>query len=873
MQRTEVYKTAKPLYLMTIGAGKATHLTVGNDETLCGRAGEYGDLRGDFCVRCDKAALAIAADERRTREADEAAAAEAVKWERAWDALKYTADGADFNPDTCERCLWSADNNADDTSREEGFEPNTERWYFFAVNTYASAHEDHMSELQHATDRALLDADIEDEAEAAVYAAAFRAAFDAGYDYAQAKGIAAEEVTTHVSSLIESASQDDDSDDGADTMKFTAEYKGEKFTRTSARTYTHVAIVEKDGEFVAARWSMSPEAAAKRLPNGWEAHRVATVEVTPEDAQPTHVSELDTDAAEPVESAQQDNNKETGGRTMATKKLKLKDVRGDVRIGSATGSGGTLHALKPELDADGRNVAYCSTKFKTPLRSFGPAMELKPEEDLCAGCSKVVPTGDVVVTEEPVQVPGLDITVTRKNITPVDADGAYKAAFESARAQGADHAEAADRAQEARDAHNKGENMPAAKKTAEKPEPTQDVDALISKVHEHVDAIKVADTADAAEANAGQAEDIIAKLPTNKRTALRKTVADAKKARLAELKPEPAAAPSTEVAVPAGNKPHSRSGANPAPDVADDFYQYDGVKKLVTDGVKLFNEGLDLGLKLGNVGEKLAHTILDVRTRIPNPDADNLPDLMADRKTTKNAASEIYDTVKKSIADDDVDRLTAHASMVRASQNKMSDVVVEWLESFDGPDRDESRRIMGELFPGAVAILDDAEAAKEGGNEVDPERLKPSNAIRALYAQHEITLPRYGRTELARYDRRVKSIESATKELEAAKESADTPKEKVEELEGKIKDLTAEVPADYLAEKLAPVTEKTDAEKTKEALEAVKAQLEKAGRRFAKVKAANEKRRAKAALYDIIRAAAADFDLDLSALVTSDDDE
>jgi DNA-binding FrmR family transcriptional regulator len=596
-----------------------------------------------------------------------------------------------------------------------------------------------------------------------------------------------------------------------------------------------------------------------------------------EETQPTHVSELDTATAEPVESAPQDNNnKETGGRTMAAKKLKLKDVRGDVLVGAVPGAV-AIHALNKADDA-GWWVPMCPTRTKTPIQLWGTAMEQKPELELCAACSKVVPTGDVIVTEEPVEVPGLNMTVTQKIITPVDADGTYNAAFESARAQGADHAEAADRAKEARDAYNKGENtMP---KTAAKPEPTQDTDEKISAVHDLVDLTKSATDADAVQKFTERAEEIIKTLPTGKRNDLRKTVSDAKKARLAELKPAEAA-PSTEVAVRGANKPHSRSGANPAPDVAEDFYKYDGVKKLVTDGVKLFNQGLDLGLKLGNVGEKLAHTILDVRTRIPNPDADNLPDLMADRKTTKNAASEIYNKVKEGIADDDVERLAAHASMVRASQNKMSDVLVEWLESFDGPDREQSRSIMDELFPGATKKLDgnaelraELEAEGKADDPSFPDELKPSDAIRALYEEHDIELPRYGRTELARYDRRVKAIESATKELETLKDSdQDVNPQQVEALQEKVKELTAEVPADYLAEKLAPVKEKTDAEKTKEALDAVKAQLEKAGKRFAKVKAANEKRKAKAALYDIIRAAANDFDLDLSALVTSDDDE
>ncbi|MEU6684424.1 hypothetical protein [Streptomyces sp. NPDC046832] len=629
--------------------------------------------------------------------------------------------------------------------------------------------------------------------------------------------------------------------------KQTAQYKGTTFTRTSARKYTHVVVIERDGEFIDARWSMSPEAAAKRLPHGWEAERVATVEVTPEGAeeiQPTHVSELDTDSAQAVESGAQDTTTKTRGRTMAAKKLKLKDVRGDVRVGAVPGAD-AIHALHDELDERFRNVPMCTVRTKTPIQFWGPAMDQKPELELCAGCSKVVPTGDVTVTDEPVQVPGLDLTVTQKKITPVSDE---ERALDGDKMLGYLHPAVASVVNK-----DKGENMPAtAKKSTAKPaDEKPDADELTSRVHEYVDAIKVAETADAVDANAGQAEDMITKLPTSKRNALRKTVSEAKKARLAEL--EPADAPSAEVAL------RDRGNGRLAPEVAEDFYQYDGVKKLVNDGVKYFTEGLNLGLKLGNVGQKLAHTILDVRTRIPNPDANNLPDLMADRKTTKNAAAEIYEKAKRDIADDDVERLAAHASMVRASQNKMSDVLVEWLESFDGPDREQSLNIMRELFPGAEEFLtDDA---------------KPSDAIRALYASHEIELPRYGRTEIARYDRRVKAIEAATKELETLKESDDDVNPKaVEELEEKVKELTAEVPADYLAEKLAPKPEKTDAEKTKEALDALKAQVEKAGKRFAKVKAANEKRKAKAEAYAIIRAAADAFDLDLSALVTSDEE-
>ncbi|MER5260432.1 hypothetical protein [Streptomyces sp. NPDC002855] len=103
---------------------------------------------------------------------------------------------------------------------------------------------------------------------------------------------------------------------------------------------------------------------------------------------------------------------------MTIGKLKLSEVRGDVRVGSVTGSSGTIHAIK-ETDAGGRNVPYCPTRSKTPLRSWGQAHEQKPNLELCIKCSKLVPTGPVEITEEAVEIPGLDRTVTRRVATPV----------------------------------------------------------------------------------------------------------------------------------------------------------------------------------------------------------------------------------------------------------------------------------------------------------------------------------------------------------------------------------------------------------------------------------------------------------------------
>jgi hypothetical protein len=62
MIRTEVYRTAKPLFLMGIGNGKVTHLTVDSAESLCGREGQWTELRGDICTACHKTAARMEAE-------------------------------------------------------------------------------------------------------------------------------------------------------------------------------------------------------------------------------------------------------------------------------------------------------------------------------------------------------------------------------------------------------------------------------------------------------------------------------------------------------------------------------------------------------------------------------------------------------------------------------------------------------------------------------------------------------------------------------------------------------------------------------------------------------------------------------------------
>lgn len=56
MLETKAYQTIKPLFLMAVGTGKVTHLSVDKAETLCGREGGYGEFSGRFCGNCHKVA-------------------------------------------------------------------------------------------------------------------------------------------------------------------------------------------------------------------------------------------------------------------------------------------------------------------------------------------------------------------------------------------------------------------------------------------------------------------------------------------------------------------------------------------------------------------------------------------------------------------------------------------------------------------------------------------------------------------------------------------------------------------------------------------------------------------------------------------------
>ncbi|WP_327253179.1 hypothetical protein [Streptomyces sp. NBC_01244] len=422
-----------------------------------------------------------------------------------------------------------------------------------------------------------------------------------------------------------------------------------------------------------------------------------------------------------------------------------------------------------------------------------------------------------------------------------------------------------------------GETMPPKKKTEAAPaaEPAQDtpvtsdapadVDALISDIHATVDQLKAIDPASegatgAATALKSEAEAKIRQLPTAKRNTLRKAVTDAFK--VATTKPEPAAAPaaaapSTEVAT-----------------VSDDPKDWANLPTLIATGIEKMKEGVDAGLQLTNAGEVVAKVLLTIRQNIIDPET-KLPDLVWRLKVGRNAAGQVYADALKDVAEDDIERRESHSKLMKATQNKAADVLVDWLRSYNRDDK-ESMELLAEMYPDAVKLLHEDDAKRAGmvaDETIDsadiPEPMTAEAAIRALYAKHDIKLPLRGRTEQMRLTRRVESIQKATKELEEAKEANNTAK--TAELEGRIADLKSDLPDDMLALVGAPEKEKTDAEKTNEALERAWTALETAGKRAKKVKNAAQKNKIKREMYAKIRELAETFDLDLSALVPAEE--
>lgn len=371
-----------------------------------------------------------------------------------------------------------------------------------------------------------------------------------------------------------------------------------------------------------------------------------------------------------------------------------------------------------------------------------------------------------------------------------------------------------------------------------------DVDALMSDVHATIDQINALDASEeGAATRAGElgaeADAKIRQLPRKHHTTLRKAVNDARKAVAEAVVAHVSAPPSAEIVV-----------------MPEDPMVINGVPEMIKHGVSEMRKGVEAGLQLTSAGERVANVLLTIRQTITDPET-GLPDLTWRLKATRNAASKVYEDVLHEIAEDDVERRASHASLIKATQNKSSDVLVSWLRGYRR-DSEEDMTLLREIFPAAA---DACQADEE---------LTPEQAIRALYEAKGVELPVRGRTEQMRLNRRVEKIKNTAKELETLREADGAPAEKVEELEGVLSDLKADLPPDMLDKLGEAAAEKTDAEKTAEALEKVKAALTTAGRRVKKVSGA-DKRKVKAEAYKIVKDFAESFDLDLSALVGSEE--
>ncbi|MER8014266.1 hypothetical protein ACIQ7S_03580 [Streptomyces griseoluteus] len=353
---------------------------------------------------------------------------------------------------------------------------------------------------------------------------------------------------------------------------------------------------------------------------------------------------------------------------------------------------------------------------------------------------------------------------------------------------------------------------------------TPDVDAQITAVHEVVDRLKPLEpgTSEAQDLKE-TAESLIRALPTARRNGLRKAVNEAYEAK-------PVDEPATTQLV------HS-----------SDPMTWEGIPELIALGTDRMRAGVDAGLQLTSAGEDVARILLTMRQNMIDPET-GLPDLMWRMRATRNAAGLVYDRVLEEISEDDDDRNAAFNSLKRASQNKSSDVLVEWLRGYRR-DSAEDMELLRELLPTAADLLD------------EDEDLTAEAAIRAVYAAQGVELPLRGRAEAARLTRRVEKIQKLTRELSTA--DAD----RAAELEAEIAALTVTIPMD-MANELEPAA-KTDMERVTDSVASARKSLEAAGKRVSGLRG-GQKRKAKNEMLALIRDMASTFDLDLTTLVDSE---
>ncbi|WP_369189084.1 hypothetical protein [Streptomyces sp. R08] len=384
-------------------------------------------------------------------------------------------------------------------------------------------------------------------------------------------------------------------------------------------------------------------------------------------------------------------------------KLKLSEVRGDVPVGSATGSNGTVHAIK-DVDENGRNVAYCPTKMKTPIRRWGAAMDQNPNLDLCAGCSKVVPTGPVQVTATNVEIPGLGRTVAAKVITPVDADTTTEKTEKDTMA--------------AKTTMDKAAQDKAAEQIR------ADIERLPSLIAEGKDDSAKELTEAISKAIPTITGTGAAAIKAKLRAEATKAEKDAKKAKADKDKADKPASKEVEV-----------KGTQ-------DFMKAEGVPDRITAAAEKVKE---VAAQKFARGKEVAEAIFDIRTHILDKDED--PDLTARSDQAKKAATKVYDTVLEGLPEEGTNETAdiireAIGDIKKDVRNAMTDVVVGYVRALDQdtPETLEERK----RFTKAL--------------EAHP-GLKPSEAIIKYYEEAGKALPTQTRAEIAKATREKKAIE------------------------------------------------------------------------------------------------------------------
>lgn len=406
-------------------------------------------------------------------------------------------------------------------------------------------------------------------------------------------------------------------------------------------------------------------------------------------------------------------------------KLTLGQVRGDIHIGSSTGSGGVPHAIKETTERG--NVPYCSAKMKNPLRSWGPAIDQNPNLDLCAGCSKVVPTGPVNVTATEVEIPGLGRSVTAKVITPANADTTEK---------------------------TEAKNM-AAKATMTKAV-QEEVSAQIRADIERLPSLIAEGKEDSAKE---LSEEIGKQIPSitgtgaaaikaKLRAELTKAVKDAKAAKAEKGKADKAAG--KEVAVSKETQLETVAGNQK-------------IQALVAKGQERIKE---LAVTKFKGGFEIAEIILDIRTQIMNKDGH--PDLNAEsdaaRKTTTNVFDGLLEGLPEEGENENADAIRAEVDSIRKSyRNSIRDVRALYLQSLDTSPEEAKK------YAYALAAHPDK---------------KPSEAVAEFHGYELRT-----RAEIARADREMKALE-AKKLEEAVKAGEISEEEAAATLNGDVEEKT-----------------------------------------------------------------------------------